>query len=217
MYILASEPPASQYPLIDAAKEGNIFLVKELLKNGADVNSQNKNGETALMVAARSTSPKVLEIMQTLIAAKADVNIQNNDGETALMWANWYWIYNRKALEIVKTLIAAKANVNIQNNNGWTALMGATLSTSPQALSIVKIFIAAKANVNIRNKDGNTALMFAALSNNRQFVKMIKILIAARCQTLHIKNNDGKTVYDVLLDKHSMKPEDIDYLLYSGK
>ena len=34
--------------LIDAAENGNIQRVRELLKNGVDVNFRDENGETAL-------------------------------------------------------------------------------------------------------------------------------------------------------------------------
>ncbi len=39
--------------LLDAAKEGNIVLIKDLLARGANINAQNKNGETALHTAIK--------------------------------------------------------------------------------------------------------------------------------------------------------------------
>ena len=49
---------------------------------GADVNAQNKDGETALMRAVREGNTEVAE---ALIKAGADLNAQDKKGWTALM------------------------------------------------------------------------------------------------------------------------------------
>jgi len=70
--------------LLEAARAGDYDLVLSLINSGADVNTQNEQGATALMLAALNGHTEVLKI---LIQSKADVNMQANanNGWTALM------------------------------------------------------------------------------------------------------------------------------------
>jgi ankyrin repeat protein len=73
-----------QTPLILAA-EGSDFMVGLLLGAHANVHAKNeRTGETALFIAARSGG---LESAKLLIAAGADVNAVSEAGETPLMVA----------------------------------------------------------------------------------------------------------------------------------
>ena len=57
------------YPLIHAASHGDNAEVKRLLDTGADVNAVNKDGFTALMMAAEESHAEIVKI---LIAAGAE-------------------------------------------------------------------------------------------------------------------------------------------------
>ena len=74
-----------QAQLMDAATNGNIKLVNELIIAGADVNANDNNGVTALMVASREGHTSCIEM---LVARGADVNAKNDSGMTALMYAS---------------------------------------------------------------------------------------------------------------------------------
>ena len=67
--------------LIEAVGRGNTEQVRELLDAGADINIQDKFGETALMRAAAWGHTGVMEL---LIRAGADPGIKNNEGRTAI-------------------------------------------------------------------------------------------------------------------------------------
>ena len=60
---------------------GHHQVMELLLKEGADVNIQNNDGWTALMIASDDGHHQVVEL---LLKEGADVNIQNNNGWTAL-------------------------------------------------------------------------------------------------------------------------------------
>ena len=57
-----------------------------LVSHGADMNSQGRYGDTALISAA-SKGRLSCDCVEYLVSHGEDVNIQNNDGYTALMLA----------------------------------------------------------------------------------------------------------------------------------
>ena len=86
--------------------------MKELLKAGADANQTLPNGETPLMMAARTGR---LPVMEALLAKGARVDEREKlRGTTALMWA----AANSNA-EAVRLLISKGADLNAQS--GTTA------------------------------------------------------------------------------------------------
>jgi ankyrin repeat protein len=99
--------------LSNAAAKGEVILVDELLRAGADANSANHAGVSALMTAVGFRHP---EVVHRLIAAGARVDTQDAGGETALMYAAKY-----RNLEMMKMLIAAGAKTTIRDDRGRTA------------------------------------------------------------------------------------------------
>ena len=68
----------------EAARTGNIEVVKQYLAAGGDVNAKNKKGKTPLHFAAIYDHQEIAEL---LIAEGADVNTMSNKGKTPLDWA----------------------------------------------------------------------------------------------------------------------------------
>ncbi|KAH7389214.1 hypothetical protein BKA64DRAFT_680061 [Cadophora sp. MPI-SDFR-AT-0126] len=73
--------PYHKTPLIRAAEKGYYDYVLELLQRGADVDAQDKGGQTALHYAAENGH---LDIIRILVMAGADHMIKNNAGLTPL-------------------------------------------------------------------------------------------------------------------------------------
>lgn len=109
------------YPpsLVNAASQGNLLLVKELIAERADVNAKDRDGNTAL-ISATFWYREPVDIIRALIAAGANVNAPNDEGKTALMNAA-----GRGSREVVQALIKAGAEVNGSDNQGESALMHA--------------------------------------------------------------------------------------------
>ena len=71
--------------MIDAAKHNNTAVLKCLIRNGADINSVDSDGISALMYAvATGNVPNV----NFLIENGADVNAANQEGQTVLIFAS---------------------------------------------------------------------------------------------------------------------------------
>lgn len=102
-------------PLIISSSLGDLPSVQDLLAYRANVNAANKEGNTALIYAARYNHPEVIKMLllpQTM-QAPLDVDAQNKAGETAL-----YWGASKGNVEVVKRLLAAGADPTIAANNG---------------------------------------------------------------------------------------------------
>jgi hypothetical protein len=71
-------------PLTAACKGGNVSVVEELVKAGADVNLQDDDGNTPLIAACEGGH---VSVVTELVKAGADVNLQDDDGNTPLIAA----------------------------------------------------------------------------------------------------------------------------------
>ena len=91
-----------------AAEVGNAEILKLLLDAGANADSPNPEGQTALMAVARTGN---VEAAQLLLDHGATVDAKEKwGGQTALMWAS-----ARRHPEMMKFLIAKGADVNARS------------------------------------------------------------------------------------------------------
>jgi ankyrin repeat protein len=73
--------------LFEAAREGNLEEIKQLIAKGVDVNVKDNEGWTALMDAAGKGH---VACVRMLLDAGADVNAKTDYGYTAMYWATGY-------------------------------------------------------------------------------------------------------------------------------
>ena len=105
-------------PLHYAARSSkNLEIFRALVGAGAEVNLQDQDGWTALMVAAEFNSFDSVTL--TLLAMGADPDLINADGWNALMVAG-RWATNG---QIIRHLVQAGAKINTLNSAGFSALM----------------------------------------------------------------------------------------------
>ena len=88
--------------LLDAASRGDISKVKELLRTNVDVNAQDINGNTPLILATIAGN---VTIMQDLIMAGANIYIKNKSGIDALRYVVSIYTNTAQNEEVVKLLI----------------------------------------------------------------------------------------------------------------
>ena len=163
--------------LIIAAKEGKIEegdteKVQKLLSIGANPNSQDERGFTALIWASHNGQ---LDTVRLLLENKADVNLKNknnhmkeNYGETALIMAS-----SNGHLDVVYQLLKCEhIDINLTCDFGQvSALMFASMEGH---IDIVRILCDHNANVNLEDEDGQTALTHASIHEYLDIVKLLK-------------------------------------------
>lgn len=169
----------AQSPLHQAAAEGNLQHVKQLVKNGEKIDATDSLKQTPLMVAVMNGHAKVVK---WLLKKGAKPNLQNYFGETALMLA-----VQKDAPDMVQLLLKRKASVHLTDRKGWTALM---LSKS---MVVSALLYKRGARINEASAgSGVTPLMVAAQEGNLPLVKFLLALKADKDKV----TSDGKKAVD---------------------
>ena len=149
--------------LVEAAKMGSHYFLKELIEAGADVNPGYRFDESALAAAMHEGHDSCVYM---LIEAGADVNKPLKYGFIEQLLLAYAVISGRE--EYVNVLIKAGADVNQTDENNQTALLTAA---SFGYHSTVDILIEAGADVNVETPEPETSPLLAVLSSNEKNIK----------------------------------------------
>ena len=153
--MIAAVPAES--PVADAAKRGDLEEIRNLLRDGADVNAAQGDGMTALHWAADRGDRAMTEV---LVYAGAEVEAATRIGQ----YRPLHIAARNGRTEVVAALLEAGAQVDaVTNPSGSTPLHLAALSGSGD---VVRTLLAAGADVNAREAEWQqTPLIFAASFN----------------------------------------------------
>ena len=143
-----------------AVRTDNASGVASLLERGFDPNARDESGQTALVLAIREKSDRVVDVL--LRSRQLDINSRNSVGETALMLAAL-----QGHLELSQRLIAQGASIS---QAGWNPLHYAASGPEPK---IVALLLQRGAPIEARSPNGTTALMMAAGYGNEQSVTLL--------------------------------------------
>lgn len=174
--------------------KGNLKIIDALLIDGADINTKNKNGDTALMLAVQRDNSQIVNL---LLTKGANVNSSNEEGNNAVILAT---ISNQ--LEIINNLLEFGANINHKNKNGDTPLI---LAVKDKNLHIVKKLIKLGANINYQNQYGNTALICATAKGDLPIVNTL----LTQGADINVRNDEDKTALIYAKEKSHIKIENI--------
>jgi predicted RNA-binding protein Jag len=150
---------------LEFCEKGDYQMVKDFLEKGADINTCNLNGSTALMLSAFNGHDMISDF---LIDSGIEVNRRDNGGFNALMVA---CECPTASINLVKKLIEKGADVNARSGRGSTALMAAAKIGHPD---IVALLVSKGADINARNTDHNvTPLIWAANGGHQTIVQFL--------------------------------------------
>eukprot|EP01035_Chromulina_nebulosa_P025176 gene25176-32845_t len=122
-------------PLLLACRNNHITTVQLLIKHGANVNTGNCYGNTALHEAAREGHTEILKV---LIDSGAKVNIQNKKGSTPLHFGCYGESKSKNPLDIIVLLVKAGSDVNHKDFRDITPLLVCCISGRLDILNYLK-------------------------------------------------------------------------------
>lgn len=154
-------PDAAAAKLFQAVRAGERATVLSLLKDGADVQARDADGNTPLMSAALNADATLLEV---LLKAGADVNATNKAGATALM---------RAATDERKVRLLLKHGADLQARSGLGNSALILAARKPGNGSTVRLLVDGGASVNAANVFGATPIMAAVAAQDTDTVRLL--------------------------------------------
>ncbi len=149
-------------PVADAAARGDKTAIRDLLKQGADVNAAQGDGMSALHWAADRGDAELADL---LIYGGANTGAVTRIG----LYTPLHIAAKAASPAVVKALIKAGADVNVKSNpSGATPVHLAALAGSAD---VINLLADAKADLNAREAEWEqTPLIFAASANRPEAI-----------------------------------------------
>ncbi|MDD2717542.1 MAG: ankyrin repeat domain-containing protein, partial [Candidatus Wallbacteria bacterium] len=188
---------------------GRDRIARQLIEDGACIDSSDSNGCTPLLLALAGGKKEIADLLLSKGSSVTAVRGRtafpgNEDGFTMLMYAA-KWSYP----DVIKILIQRGARINDQSKNGSTALMVACEAKSVDA---VNTLLESGADPNIRDQNGNNSLMRFLSSCRSDTDCAIPEALIRSGSDLAGKNGKGFTPYVLAV---RMKRSDIADLIAS--
>ncbi|KAK5644313.1 hypothetical protein RI129_005613 [Pyrocoelia pectoralis] len=156
-------------------------LIEDLLKLGLDINKEDNNGNTPLMVAIERQSDLMIKL---LITNGADIFTENKSGFSPIHYAAQYALD-----DLLNELISKGADINKRTHAGGTPL-SLHIQHWYTRRSTTKILLDKGADVSIvDNQTGNSLLHFAAEKGNDDILEVL----LSTSMDINSRNNEGDT------------------------
>ena len=149
-------------------QKGPCQLLQVFLDAHADLEITNDVGDTALLLAARSTSESGPEIVKRLLDAGANARVSNIWGSTSLHLAARFG-----TPETVEILLDHDVQVNARDKFGQTPLLGAFDNFPSRDVAIVRQLLHAGAYLKVPSTNSVGSLMRAAHLGNAAMLKFL--------------------------------------------
>lgn len=151
--------------LMQAVKNNDVCLVKELIQRGANVDELDTNQDAPLVIAAYEGRT---EIVRLLLQAGADVGAVDPGMKATALHAAAY----AGRTDAARLLIQYKINIDKQGPyNGYTALHDAIWQNN---IGVVRVLLEAGANLKIKSKEGLTPLDLAVSRKRNELVRLLE-------------------------------------------
>lgn len=206
-----------------ASQNGHVEVIKILLRNKADVEIEDKDGDRAVHHAAFGDEPGVMEqlaragadlnarnkrrqtalhiavnkghagVVTTLLDLECHPSLQDSEGDTPL-----HDSISKKRDDMLTLLLDHSADITLTNNNGFNALHHAALRGNPSAMRILLMKLPRPWIVDEKKDDGYTALHLAALNNH---VEVAELLVHQGRANMNLQNVNLQTALHLAVER----------------
>nr|XP_017201422.1 ankyrin repeat domain-containing protein 35 isoform X1 [Oryctolagus cuniculus] len=145
-----------------AASKGLTECLTILLANGADINSKNEDGSTALHLATISCQPQCVKVLLQHGANEDAVDAENR--------SPLHWAASSGCASSVLLLCDHEAFLDVLDNDGRTPLMIASLGGHA---AICSQLLQRGARVNVTDKDDKSALILACEKGSAEVAELL--------------------------------------------
>ncbi|HJK86720.1 MAG TPA: ankyrin repeat domain-containing protein [Candidatus Megaira endosymbiont of Nemacystus decipiens] len=192
-----------------------INMMDCLIKNGARVDAENKDGDTVLhfLVEKDYFDENALE---WIIEKGAKVNALDDNGDTPLMR-----LAGNPAVttNIMDCLVSKGAKVNARNKNGETALHVLAFNKNVN-LKTLKCLVGNDADIHAIDEEGNSILHWLAYNNNldtknRDHTKLLDYVIQKGID-INLKNDYEEVVLHLLANNENVTTEILNWAIKNG-
>ncbi|KAL9037535.1 MAG: hypothetical protein Q9180_003663 [Flavoplaca navasiana] len=174
-----------------AVSNGQTRSIKILLDYGANINSEDERGRTALLTASRIGN---LDLVHLLLDRGLDQDAQDQHGDTALHCAV---LGSHKSC--VLALLDHGADINSKDYRGTTALHLASIYGD---LHLLNVLLARGSNVDAKTRWGNTPLIMAAKSLHEHCI----LALIRHGADVNIQDVDGLSALHIASANGTLKP-----------
>ena len=185
--------PSDSIPLHQAIRNGHVEIAALLLDFGANVQTRDMLGRTALFEALSAPDIRgaVLLLMNGI-----DISCCDSMGNTILHEAA-----RKRSVELASRFVDRGVGVTIPNEEGLTPIH---LAAQYGHLEVAALFLQKGASVDARDLNGRTPLHFAAQYGHLE----VAALLLEKGATVDIRDSTGSTpLMKILLDSGAYIPE----------
>ncbi|KAF6027626.1 MIB1 [Bugula neritina] len=206
-----------------AAQNGHAEVVRVLVRNGCDLEIEDKDGDRAIHHSAFGDESGVIEqlhaggadlnarnkrrqtplhigvnkghmsVVKTLLEVGCHPSLQDAEGDTPL-----HDTISKKRDDMLSVLLDYNADVTITNNNGFNAIHHAALRGNPSAMRTILTKCTRKWVVNEKKDDGYTALHLASLNNH---VEVADLLVKVGEANVNVQNINLQTPLHLAVER----------------
>ncbi|KAF2964017.1 hypothetical protein GQX73_g9554 [Xylaria multiplex] len=146
-----------------AAFYGHARVLGVLIEKGADLDTKDNSGRTALHKATMNDDHVSVKMM--LESKRVDTQTEDVHGWTSLRWAA-----SNGQETLVRMLLENNDKIDAQDKDGWTALRWAAHKGNDK---IVELLIEKRASLQSTSKDGWTVLLWASREGKHKFISFL--------------------------------------------
>ena len=167
---------------------------------GIHPNIKDEDGNTAILLAARSSS--LTFVRDVLAIGGVDIHVVNNKGNTVLheLIENPTSLINKGDFDNLIALVGKQQrDVNVVNKAGYTPLMLAAYNAEVGTDFVAQLLLIPNIDINKQNDEGNTALHFSVIKTTNPYSP--SSLTHFKGVQINLCNNARKTARTLLKER----------------